>query len=243
MHQATDEPAASSWLGGLSDRGDVIWLHVPQGIDAGAVRGRESRSKPLGTRARLRRSPISLQNEPRVSLQWHCWWGAEAEAELTDVRAPSVWDFDIQIPGLVRRSDDRLRPSPARVPELAPNALTESRWRGDKPVLEGEAIPSQISEDSAATQREELATELADLKNQISGLRRERDELLAIARPLSAAVAELESKHEVVISLRTEIQALRRRKSSLERSLAALRRPTEVGRRGSRSGKQEFHDS
>ncbi len=171
--------------------------------------------------------------------------GSRNEAELTDVRAPSVWDFDIRIPGLIRRrSDDRLRPSPARVPELVPSAPTEPGCRGDEgPGLEGEVIRSQISEHLAATERDELGTELADLKKEISALRRERDELLAIARPLSAEVAELESKQEELISLRTDIQVLRRRKSSLEKSLAALGRAPEIVRRGSRAGKQVFHDS
>lgn len=196
-----------------------------------------------GTRARPWRSPISLQNDPRVLLRRSLLWVAEAEAELTDVRAPSVWDFDLQIPGLIRRSDDRLRPSPARVPELAPSPPTEPGSRYEKPALEGEVIQPQISEHSAATERDELGTEVLDLKNEVTVLRRERDELLAIAVPLSAEVAELESKHEVLISLRTEIQALRRRKSSLEKSLAALRRTTEVVRRATRAGKQEFHDS
>ena len=99
------------------------------------------------------------------------------------------------------------------------------------------------SKGSVGTEREVFRTELVDLKRQVSGLRRERDELLAMTRPLSAEVADLKSKQEELIGLRTEIQVLRRRKSSLEKSLAELRRPTELIRRSTRNGKQEFHDS
>jgi uncharacterized coiled-coil DUF342 family protein len=97
----------------------------------------------------------------------------------------------------------------------------------------------QASAEPEVIERDELRTELVDLKNQISALRLGRDELLATAVSLNAEVSDLQSKQRELILLRSEIQALRTRKSSLERSTASLHRPKER----LRWGRTEFHDS
>lgn len=184
---------------------------------------------------------------------------------MTDVTAPSSWYLDLQIPSILRRLDGRVRPSPARVPELVPSAPPEPRHSGEEERELGGEVPQlfQAVEESALIERDELRIELVDLKrqipalrlerdelrmelvdlnNQIPALRRERDELLAAGIPLIAEVTDLQSKQQQLISLRSEIQALRRRKSSLEKSITGLRRPTEMIKRG-RTENRKFDDS
>jgi len=184
---------------------------------------------------------------------------------LSDVAAPSSWYLDLKVPSILRRWDGRVRPSPAHVPELVPNAAPEPRHCGDQGrELGGEVDPlSQASAEPGVIERDEFRVELVEVKSQIPALRRERDglrmalgdlnsqiptlkhqrdELLVTAVSLSAEVSDLQSKQEELILLRSEIQALRKRKSSLETSIVALRRPTEKIR-GGRTENQKFHDS
>jgi seryl-tRNA synthetase len=177
---------------------------------------------------------------------------------MTDVTAS--WLMDLQIPSLLRRWDGRSRPTPVRVPELAP----APRHRGDAVWGPGEEdVPRRRSalllEDrievdaewerlkvqipSLRRERDELQLELNGLRCEIPALRQERDELLAAAVPLSAEVRKLESKQEEMISLRSEIQALRARKASLDRSIAEIRRPAGVSRRSRVTDNRTFHDS
>jgi chromosome segregation ATPase len=163
------------------------------------------------------------------------------EASMTDVAAPSSFYLDLQIPSILRRRGGRVCPSPTPVPELAPNATPEARHRGQEGRdLDGEAAQLfQASAEPGVIERDELRTELVDLKSQISALRLERDELLAAAVSLNGEVSDLQSKQQELIFLRSEIQALRTRKSLLERPITSLRRPTER----IRWGRTEFHDS
>ncbi len=183
---------------------------------------------------------------------------------MTDVTAPSVWYFDLQIPSILRRWDGRFRPSPARVPELVPTLTPEPRPCGeDVQPLDGQVAryqafvdPEVVERDNRrfeltvlrsqiavlSRERDELRVELADLGRQIPTLRLERDELVAAALALDAEVTDLQSKQQELIALRSEIQTLRGRKSSLEKSLAGLRRSSETIRRD-RTGYQKFHDS
>jgi len=175
---------------------------------------------------------------------------------MTDVAAPSSWYLDFQIPSVLRRWDGRVRPPPARVPELAlipgprqRNGVSsfDREWVDHSSVNDAESLrielvilESQVPR--LRQERDELRRELTDLNDEIPTLRRERDELLAAAIPLSAEVTALQSKQQELIPLRSEIQALRLRKSSLERSLGELRRPSEMSRRGW-TDHQKFHDS
>lgn len=90
-------------------------------------------------------------------------------------------------------------------------------------------------------ERDGLRAELTHLSVQVPALQRQRDDLLATAVPLSAEVSALQLQQEELMYLRSEIQALRRRKSSLEKSLDGTRRSAETSRSG-RTG-QRFHDS
>jgi hypothetical protein len=174
--------------------------------------------------------------------------GSGMEASMTDVAAaPSGWCFDLQIPSIVRRCDGRSRAAPAQVPELLSSERSEAQTLVEPSVSECHVLRTELAYlkgqlPGIRRERNELRIELADLNIQISTLKDERDELLAAAVPLSAEVNELQSKQEELISLRSEIQALRRRKSWLEKSLTGLRRPTETARRGG-LGTQTFHDS
>lgn len=177
---------------------------------------------------------------------------------MTDVTAS--WLMDLQIPSLLRRWDGRSRPTPVRVPELAP----ASRHRGDavwgpdeedlphrrsEPLLEhrieldAKWVRLKVQIPSLRRERDELQLELNGLRCEIPALRQERDELLAAAVPLSAEVRKLESKQEEMISLRSEIQALRTRKASLDKSLAEIRRPAGASRRSRLTDNRTFHDS
>jgi chromosome segregation ATPase len=187
------------------------------------------------------------------------------EASMTDVVAPSNWFLDFQIPSILRRWDGRVRPCPAPVPELAADAAPDPRHYGD----EGREVSGQLAQGSqtllepGAIESDECSIELLEVKSQIPALTRERDELrmalgdlnsqipalihqrvelLATAVPLSAEVSDLQSKQRELIFLRSEIQALRKRKSSLEKSITALRGPTEKIR-GGRTENQKYHDS
>ncbi len=176
---------------------------------------------------------------------------------MTDVTAS--WLMDLQIPSLLRRWDGRSRPTPVRVPELAP----ANRQRGDAvwalaeedvhrrsvPLLEdrigldAEWVRLKAQIPSLRRERDELRMELNGLRGEIPILRQQRDELLAAAVPLSAEVRELELKQEEMISLRSEIQALRTRKAWLDKSLAEIRRPAGTSRRSRLTDSRTFHDS
>lgn len=177
---------------------------------------------------------------------------------MTDVTAS--WLLDLQIPSLLRRWDGRSRPTPVRVPELAPapRHRGEAVWvpyeedvppRRSAPLLEdrvelgAEWVRLRAQIPSLRRERDELQLELSGLRCEIPALRQERDELLAAAVPLSAEVRKLESKQEEMISLRSEIQALRARKASLEKSLAEIRRPAGASRRSRFTDNRTFHDS
>jgi hypothetical protein len=163
---------------------------------------------------------------------------------VTDVVAPSSLFLDFQIPCTFRWRYGRVRSTPARVPELAPDAASESRHCGVlRPELEGEVVELfQASAEPWISQRDEFRIEVVDLKRQISALRRERDELLAAAVALSPVVSDLQSKQQELMSLRSEIQALRKRKSSLESPIAGPRGPT-VMARILRTENRRFDDS
>lgn len=177
---------------------------------------------------------------------------------MTDVTASRL--MDLQIPSLLRRWDGRSRPTPVRVPELAP----VPRYRGDavwgpdeedvprrRPAslleerigLDAELVRLKLQIPSLRRERDELQLELNDLRCEVPALRQERDELLAAAVPLSAEVRTLESKQEEMVSLRSEIQALRVRKASLDKSLAEIRRPAGASRRSRLTDNRTFHDS
>jgi NTP pyrophosphatase (non-canonical NTP hydrolase) len=208
---------------------------------------------------------------------------------MADVRA-SGWYPDLQIPSLLRWWDGqtwtgdlapvgapaasstqmatRVRPSPARVPELLPVPASEpSRWSGDpggkrdldeeaaelfqamaEPgVMERDDLRAELRDLTAQVptlkqERDDLRTELGDLTAQVPTLKQERDDLLAAAVPLSAEVSDLFTKQEELIALRSEIQALRERKSWLEQSVAGIRRPGEKFK-SRRTNSQRFHDS
>jgi uncharacterized coiled-coil DUF342 family protein len=130
------------------------------------------------------------------------------------------------------------------VPELAPDTASESPHCGEfRPELDGEVVELfQASAEPWVSQRDEFLIELVDLKSQISALRRERDELLAAAVALSPVVSDLQSKQQELVSLRSEIQALQKRKSSLERPIAGPRGPTVMARL-LRTENKRFDDS
>ena len=253
---------------------------------------------------------------------------------MADVSAPSGWYPDLQAPSILRWWDGhtwtghmtpvgaaaapvampaptptRVRPSPARVPELVPISAPEPRHHGGRPgkkqdfdtevaelfeamaaqeVMErdqlktelldltGQIPPLRKERDDLRTElldltsqipvarqeledlhaelaqltvqvpelrqeRDGLRVEVADLNVQLPALRQEQEDLLATAVPLSAEVSVLQLKQEELMYLRSEIQALRRRKSSLDKALDGGRRSEETSRRG-RTG-QRFHDS
>jgi seryl-tRNA synthetase len=177
---------------------------------------------------------------------------------MTDVTAS--WLMDLQIPSLLRRWDGRSRPTPVRVPELAPAARQrgeagwgvaeeEVRHRRSVPLVEerigldAEWVRLKAQIPSLRRERDELRLELNGLRGEIPVLTQQRDELLAAAVPLSAEVRELQSKQEEMISLRSEIQALRIRKASLDKSLAEIRRPAGTSRRSRLTDNRTFHDS
>jgi len=184
---------------------------------------------------------------------------------VTDVTAPSSWLIDLQIPSILRRWDGRFRPTPVRVPELAPTPVADPSARErvarapdqgvgqirasvgpavlERNELRTELVALKRQIPSLRRERDRLQVQLIDLRGEIPALRQERDELLATAVPLSAEVSQLESKQDELISLRSEIQALRVRKTSLEKSLAGLRGPTESARRGRTTDNRKFHDS
>src|ERR1700722_2602022 len=93
------------------------------------------------------------------------------EGSMTNVTAS--WLMDLQIPSLLRRWDGRSRPTPVRVPELAP----APRHRGDSVWgLAEEDVPRRRSA-PLLEDRIGLDVEWVRLKAQIPSLRRERDEL------------------------------------------------------------------
>ena len=188
---------------------------------------------------------------------------------MADVRAPSGWYPDLQIPSILRWWDGQtwtgdlapvaapvapsaqmptgVRPSPARVPELVPIPTPgPSHWSGDpggKRDLDEEAAELfQTLAEPGVMERDDLRSELRDLSAEVRSLRQERDDLLAAAVPLSAEVSDLCTKQDELIALRSEIQALRERKSWLDQSVAGIRGPGERFRSG-RASNQRFHDS
>jgi hypothetical protein len=166
------------------------------------------------------------------------------EASVTDMVTPSSPLLDLQIPRAFRWRYGRVRSTPARVPELGPQAVSKSRQGGElRPELGGQVVELfQASAEPWVSQRDECRIELVDLKSQISALRRERDELLAAAVALSPVVSDLQSKEQELVTLRSEIQALRKRKASLERPIAGPRGPTVMARL-LRTENQRFDDS
>jgi predicted RNase H-like nuclease (RuvC/YqgF family) len=175
---------------------------------------------------------------------------------MTD--ATASWLMDLQIPSLLRRWDGRSRPTPVRVPELAP----ATRHRGDalwgpdeediahrrsvpldRVQLDAELVRLKAQIPSLRRERDELRLEVNGLRGEIPGLRQQRDELLAAAVPLSAEVRKLESKQDEMIFLRSEIQALRVRKASLDKSLAQARTSAGTSRRSRLTDNRTFHDS
>ncbi len=185
---------------------------------------------------------------------------------MAEVRAPSGWYPDVHIPSILRWWDGqtwtgdmapvgsptassaqmstRTRRSPARVPELVPPPEHRSGDPGGHRDLDSEAAELflAMAAEPGVMERDDLRAELRGLEDQVHSLGQERDDLLAAAVPLSAEVSDLRSKQEELISLRSEIQALRGRKSSLEKSVTGRRGPAEKFWSGG-TGRQRFHDS
>lgn len=187
-------------------------------------------------------SPTSSQNHPRVIVAaGPCVEGGGVESPSTDLTSGPVWYFDLQIPGLLRRSNGRSHPSPARVPELSIEIPSDSRCQDAPSEVQREVVPP--AKLGQPVERDGLHLELAILRRQISALKQERDELLGVTTRLSVEVADLQTRREELISLSADIQALDWRKSSLEISLAGLLRPAEAIRQFARSRRTHFHDS
>jgi hypothetical protein len=191
---------------------------------------------------------------------------------MSDLTAPSNWYLDLQVPSILRRHDGQSQPTPLQVPELVPKpsdpraleapAGPPSRSRAGGPrkgrlsgfrsaaatataapatsELVGAAAPGTTA--AAAAAGATVHSDLANLEHQVAGLRRERDDLLAVAIPLRNEVAALRSDKEELVALRSEIEILRRRKRSLEDAMAGRPRSSQQ-KSAEPNGYQRFHDS
>ena len=166
---------------------------------------------------------------------------------MADVRAPSGWYPDLQIPSILRWWDGqtwtgdlapvgapaasstqvptRARPSPARVPELVPiPAPGPFQWGGDpgrKRDLDEEAAELfQTMAESGVRERDDLRTELADLTGQVPTLRQERDDLRTELADLTGQVPTLRQERD---DLRTELADLTGQVPTLRRERDDLR--------------------
>lgn len=189
---------------------------------------------------------------------------------MSGLTAPSNWYLDLQVPSILRRRDGQAHPAPLQVPELVPKPTDprafEAPGSSSNRSRTGGARKGRLSGfRSAATTATTTATpttapapagaaaatgshgvavhsDLAHLEHQLAGLRRERDDLLAVAIPLREEVAALRRDKEELVALRSEIEILRRRKRSLEDAMAGRPRSSERKTVGP-SGYQRFHDS
>ncbi len=168
---------------------------------------------------------------------------------MTDVTAPSGWYPDLHVPSILRWWDGqtwtghmaraearvastapstptatRVRPAPARVPELVPLSGPEPGGnRGDsgKPDLDAEAAALfEAMADPAVKERDDLRSELRDLTAQIPTLRRQRDEIRAEVRDLARQVPTMRQERDV---LRTELRDLTGQLPALRRERDDLR--------------------
>ena len=155
---------------------------------------------------------------------------------MADVSAPSGWYPDLQIPSLLRWWDGqtwtghmapvgaaatpraasapmatRVRPSPARVPELVPVSAPEPHHHGGRPgkKQDFDTEVAELFEAMAAQQvveRDQLRTELLDLTGQIPPLRQERDDLRTELSDLTGQIPGARQERD---DLRTELSELR----------------------------------
>jgi uncharacterized coiled-coil DUF342 family protein len=170
---------------------------------------------------------------------------------MTDVTAPSGWYPDLHVPSVLRWWDGhtwtghmapaearaastatsrampiRVRPTPARVPELVPLSGPEHQVSGPEPQgnrgkggkgqdFDAEAAALfEAMADSAVKERDDLRAELRDLSAQIPTMRHQRDEIRAEVRDLARQVPTMRQERDV---LQTELR-------DLTGQLAALRR-------------------
>ncbi len=201
---------------------------------------------------------------PKI-LRW--WDGGTWTAFAASVEARAVSARATATPA-APRSRGRVKPSPARIPELVRSppprpgphrsSSTERRelemevaqlrrtlaelgvTERDRLWMELADLNSQIP--ALRHERDQLRTELADLNDEIPTLGEERNELLAEVTPLRAELADLRSKQHELKSLKSEIHTLRHQKSSLDRELLDEIRGLAEKPASSRS-RHKFHDS
>jgi hypothetical protein len=201
---------------------------------------------------------------PKI-LRW--WDGGPWTAFAASVEARAVSARAASAP-TATRVRARVRPTPARIPELvrgpSPRPGRPEATSAGRPELEMEVarlrrrladlgvterdrlwmeladLNSQIP--TMRSERHQLRTELAYLNNEIPTLGDERNGLLAEVTPLRAEVADLRSKQQELRTLKSEIQALRHQKSSLDRELLAEIRESTEKPAPSRT-RFKFHDS
>jgi seryl-tRNA synthetase len=172
------------------------------------------------------------------------------ETDMTDAMAPAGWYPDSQIPNTLRWWDGQqwtqntapaqASSAPASAPQvpdraapsspelvLASSPPPESRHRaglfGGKRELEDEV--ARLNQELAALgvpERNQLRSELIELRSQIPALSHERDELMAVVGPLRLEVADLQTKQQELTALRSEIQSLQQQKSSLDAEFVQL---------------------
>jgi uncharacterized coiled-coil DUF342 family protein len=99
----------------------------------------------------------------------------------------------------------RVRPSPARVPELLPVPASEpSRWSGDpggKRDLDEEAAELfQAMAEPGVMERDDLRAELRDLTAQVPTLKQERDDLRTELGDLTVQVPTLKQERDDLLT-------------------------------------------
>ncbi|MGA3146264.1 MAG: DUF2510 domain-containing protein [Acidimicrobiales bacterium] len=153
---------------------------------------------------------------------------------MADVRAPSGWYPDLQIPSILRWWDGQtwtgdlapvaapvapsaqmptgVRPSPARVPELVPIPTPgPSHWSGDpggKRDLDEEAAELfQTLAEPGVMERDDLRSELRDLSAEVRSLRQERDDLRTELGDVTGEVRSLRQERDDLLAAAVPLSA------------------------------------
>jgi uncharacterized coiled-coil DUF342 family protein len=175
---------------------------------------------------------------------------------MADVSAPSGWYPDLHIPSILRwwdgqtwtghmapveapdaqvavaaQTPTRVRPSPARVPELVPISTPEPHHHvgGSDKKRDFDTEVAELFEAMAAQEvmeRDQLKTELLDLTSQIPPLRQERDDLRTELADLAGQIPTVRQQRDglraELAELSAQLPAVRRERDNLRAELADL---------------------